>query len=474
MPEDAPAEAPPESAPQPEPEPPLEAPPAPPPEAPPAPPAAAPAPSRGAQFYQRHTKAVWIAGLGLPLLVLVAGLYWRPALFYDHFIWEHLWGSTVADASQTGVAVYHGVRVTDDYTLVAELVYGAILAVSLYGIYAHVIKRYAIKVDSWFVGAIFPFILYGPVTRTLEDTGMFCRGGVTSPCDPSAFAYLFISPFLYAQIAIFVLAFMVAGAQMEKRAWSPNKRLAAMAGLLAVAVVAYAAIWLRARGEFSAMAHPGIVAGSALLGLVVFSYLQRRHARVVDSALLAGGIAFVLPPLWMIARWLSAEGNRWGSTILGSLHTDATPYVLGLPALACLVVFLFGKLGSKVKPELAAYKVPVNLGLVYGHMLDGFASFIAICSNPAGACTGAVVFGLSLPNYGEKHPVSNALLGFGNGWVFPLIKLVLVLAIIWVLDVSYRKDLEKDPNLGGLVRMAILVLGFAPGMRDYLRLAMGT
>jgi uncharacterized membrane protein len=42
------------------------------------------------------------------------------------------------------------------------------------------------------------------------------------------------------------------------------------------------------------------------------------------------------------------------------------------------------------------------------------------------------------------------------------------------LDIEYRKDLDKDRQLGGLVKMAILILGLAPGLRDYIRLALGT
>lgn len=428
-------------------------------------------PSGWGAFYERHKPALWAGGLLLPVLVVAAGVLVRPELFYDRFIWAHLWGSAVADAGQTG-AVHNGIAVTDDYTLIAELVYGAILAVSIYGIYVHVLKRFQVRVDAWFVAAILPFILYGPVTRTLEDTGLFCRAGTS--CDPSAFAYLFISPFLYAQIAAYVLVFIVAGALMDRSSAPSRTKTLAMAGLLGASFGLYGLVWATLGGEFTLLAHPAVVLVSCALGLGLFVALQTRGVGGVNRSLAAGGIAFLLPGLWLIAQWLA--GQPWGPTLLGDgrMHLEATPYILGLPLLAVLAVGAAGRFGRRADERLGAFAMPLNLGLVYGHMLDGFASFIAICSNPAGFCKGATVFGLTLPSYGEKHPVSNLMLGSLDGWLFPIVKLALVVGIIWALDVMYRKDLEKEPQLGGLVKMAILVLGLAPGLRDYLRLAMGT
>jgi uncharacterized membrane protein len=431
------------------------------------------APSDWRAFYAQHATALWAVGLGLPVLVVAVGLLVRPDLVYDQFIWKHLWGSAVADAGQTGRASYHGIAVTDDYTLVAEAVYGAILAVSLYGIYRHVIQRFDVRFDARLVGAMVPFILFGPVTRALEDASAFC--GAPTPdggCAPSALTYLFISPFLYAQIAAYVLLFLVLGAIMDRSTAPRRVQRLAFGGVLGAAAAAYALLWQLTAGEFHALAHPLVVLGAMVAGMGIYLLLERRAMAGPVRCLAGGGVAFLLPGVWLVGTWLT--GHEWGPTIAGRLYLDASAYVLGLPLLCVLLVFALGKLGPRFDPRLAAYAVALNLGLLYGHMLDGFASFIAICSNPRGACSGASVFGLDLPSYGEKHPVSNALLGLGNGWVFPAIKLVLVLVIIWVLDVEYRKDLEKEPNLAGLVKMAILVLGLAPGLRDYLRLAMGT
>ncbi|MCA1813018.1 MAG: DUF63 family protein [Halobacteriales archaeon] len=420
----------------------------------------------------RRALAFVLLGLALPLAIVALGVFVRPDVFYDHFLWEHLWGSAVADAGQTGRATWHGISVTDDYTLVAEAVYGILLAVALYGIYRHVIQRFGVKVDAWFIGSIVPFILFGPVTRTLEDASAFCmRGTVGFGCTPTPFSYLFISPFLYAQIAVYVLVFMVLGALMDRSTAARRVKLATFAGVLGAAAGMYGLVWSQMGDQFTALAHPAVVLGSCVLGVGVYWLMDKRGLPGPQRCIAGGGIAFLLPGLWLIGTWLA--GHPWADLINGRLYTEATPYVLGLPLLTVVVVYAAGRIAQRGNPDLAAYTVPVNLGMLYGHMLDGFASFIAICSD-GGSCTGARFLGLDLPSYGEKHPVSNLLLGLGNGWAFPVIKLGLVLMIIYVLDVEYRKDLQREPNLSGLVKLAIIVLGLAPGLRDYLRLAMGT
>jgi uncharacterized membrane protein len=423
-------------------------------------------------YYEANKAKVWAVGLALPVAIVAVGLVVAPTLFWDQFLWAHVWGSAVADATQRGVATHNGITVTEDYTLGSYAIYGPIMAVALYGIYAHVIQRHGVRVDAGFVAAILPFILYGPVGRTLEDTSMFCRNAAGAGCDPSVFSYLFISPFLYGQIAVAALLFILLGVHLDRSTAPLRTKTTLVGGVLLAGVALYGLVWATMASDFRVLAHPGVVLLGAALGLGVFHLLQQRGHNGVNSSLAAGGLFFVLPGLSLIALWLS--GQPWGNTILGRFHLDAAPWVLGIPLLAVVLVYAMGRLGGAKDARLLAYTLPINLGLVYGHMLDAFASFIAICSNPQGFCQGAVAFGLSLPAYGEKHPVSNAILGSLDGWGFPLVKFALVIGIVWVLDVEYRKDLEREPNLGGLVKMAILVLGFGPGMRDLLRLVMGT
>ena len=104
-------------------------------------------------------------------LIIMALVVLMPSIFYDQWIWKHYWGPVVADAAG-GVAYHNGVQADEGYTIIAELTYGIILIIALFGIYK-LIKRLDIKVNWRFALALMPYILYGPVSRVLEDAEFF-------------------------------------------------------------------------------------------------------------------------------------------------------------------------------------------------------------------------------------------------------------------------------------------------------------
>ncbi|HEX2022833.1 MAG TPA: DUF63 family protein [Candidatus Thermoplasmatota archaeon] len=142
----------------------------------------------------------------------------------------------------------------------------------------------------------------------------------------------------------------------------------------------------------------------------------------------------------------------------------------GAGGLALLLAAAFLHVGhdaARRPGTLLVFAAGMNVALVFGHVLDGVATWVAL--------EGTELFGL--PTYSEKHPFSDFLLRLGAGpfagLAFPIVKLVMVLVVAWVLDRSAREEGADDRNLVGLVKMAIFVLGFAPGLRDLLRLSMG-
>jgi len=57
-----------------------------------------------------------------------------PEVIYDNFIWRYFIGPVVADAVGHPVS-YHGVEAVAGYTLLSEIIYGAILLVMFYLLY---------------------------------------------------------------------------------------------------------------------------------------------------------------------------------------------------------------------------------------------------------------------------------------------------------------------------------------------------
>jgi uncharacterized membrane protein len=100
--------------------------------------------------------------------------------------------------------------------------------------------------------------------------------------------------------------------------------------------------------------------------------------------------------------------------------------------------------------------------MIIGHLLDGFVSYISIYDP----------FKMGIPSYVEKHPASDVIMQI---WppLFPIIKFLLIVFVIYVFDVLYKEDLKNYKQIIILLKIGIFVLGFAPGLRDLLRVAMG-
>ena len=112
--------------------------------------------------------------------------------------------------------------------------------------------------------------------------------------------------------------------------------------------------------------------------------------------------------------------------------------------------------------NIAVYKNPLNLSIIAGHMIDGITSYVSIYDP----------LKMGLPIYLEKHPASDTLMQI---WppLFPIVKFVLIIAVIYVFDVLYKEELKNYQTFSNLLKIGILILGLSPGLRDLLRVTMG-
>jgi len=340
----------------------------------------------------RKNKTVFLAYIILfVIFVVIAGVLLFPSVFYDQWIWKYYWGPVVADAanSPSGVAYHNGVEASEGYTLVSEITYGIILVIALFFIYK-LLKKLNITVDWRFALSLMPYIIFGPVTRVLEDTGYFSE----------PFVYWFISPLLYFQIAAYALSFLVLGYYIEKKFQKPRI--------------------------------------------------------TVNFVLFIGGFVLLIPPLILIINWVI--GDRWGFTT--GARADVFLIVVGIVCLIVSLVYLFTFIFKNSK-NIIVYRNPLNLAMIAGHLIDGLTSYISI-KDP---------FNMGLM-YAEKHPASNFLLDIW-GPLFPIVKFVLIILVIYVFDILYKEELKNNLRLVNLLKIVILILGFSPGLRDLLRVTMG-
>ena len=375
--------------------------------------------------------------------IIIGGLVVVPEVFYDQWIWKYYWGPIVADAG--GSPVHNGVYVQEGYTLVSEVTYGGILIVALFGIYK-LLKWMRVALDWPFFMALMPYILYGPVSRVLEDASYFNEPLI----------YWFISPLIYVQIAVFALGFVVVGF-LSLRKQQQNTGLFAMIGVLVVMFLVYLGVW-GGVGEYGAyIVHPGVML-VLFIGAIIPSVVQwYRKKLTINSMVFSGGLLLLLPTLYLTARWIA--GYQWDAT--NGVRFDVFLLIMVLVVGITGIVFLIGYRWRE-NPKVAVFKHPLNLAMIVGHMVDGLTSYVSIYDP----------FRMGIPSYVEKHPASDFLMQM---WppLFPMVKFVLIVFIIYVFDVLYREDLKQYGWLKNLLKIGIIILGFSPGVRDLLRVTMG-
>ena len=343
------------------------------------------------EIYRRNPTAFYLYILLGIIVIIMVGVVLLPSIFYDQWIWKYYWGPVVADSYNypEGIAIHNGIQASEGYTIVSEITYGIILVIALYAIYK-LLKRLKITVDWRFALALMPYILFGPISRVLEDTGYF----------DEPVAYWFISPLIYLQIAVYALFFLMLGYYLERK--------------------------------------------------------YKKPGLTVNTVVFLGGLIFLIPSLYLIARWIL--GNQW--RINTGVRFDIFLLVIALVFLIVGLVYLVAYIYRK-KEKFAVYKTPLNLAMLSGHLIDGLTSYISI-KDP---------FSMGL-HYAEKHPASNVLLEIW-GPLFPIVKFVLIVVVIYVFDVLYKEELKNHSTLVNLLKIGILILGFSPGLRDLLRVTMG-
>jgi uncharacterized membrane protein len=385
------------------------------------------------------------AFLGVLATISIGYLFW-PTLIYNQWIWKYYWGPVVADA--TGhAASYHGVVAVEGYTLISEFTYGVVLICALYGIYK-LLKKLEIQIDWSFCLALIPYILFGPVTRVLEDTNYF----------EAPVVYWFISPLIYFQTAFYVILFLLLGYYLQKKTFSPRKKFILLLFVFLLIDIAYTILWFSGVSYGRSLIEPWFLYGLSVVGFLPILYcFIKRQTITINIVVFSGGLLLVLPCFFLIGRWIS--GDQWNSSY--GTFVNVLVLVMGLVGLVTGLVYLTAYHYRK-NESLAVYTKPLNLSMLAGHLIDGLTSYISIYDP----------FLMGLPSYIEKHPASNSLMEL---WppLFPVVKFLLIILVIYVFDVLYKKELVKYQRLVNLLKIGIFILGVSPGLRDLLRVTMG-
>jgi uncharacterized membrane protein len=167
--------------------------------------------------------------------------------------------------------------------------------------------------------------------------------------------------------------------------------------------------------------------------------------------------------IFLIALWPSIEA--WKEAYLEAHNlVDVTTeplagaLALGISLGVTIAMLFLARLFKARYSNAAIFRAPTNALIIFSQMLDAAATFV----------------GVDFYGYGEKHPVPRFFFeSFGTSAVFIPLKLALAIVIVYVIDISFKEDLKDHPNLKGLIKIIIIVLGLAPGTRDMVRMVMG-
>lgn len=182
-----------------------------------------------------------------------------------------------------------------------------------------------------------------------------------------------------------------------------------------------------------------LIFGVTLLSLV-FSLFLEKHGKIRDPFILYGSI-----------------GTIWIFLNLALLFSTAAPdqpamgvIILGLGTFLALSVYI---ISYRLNFSLLTNRL--NISILGSHLLDASSTFV----------------GMDLLGYYEKHVVPTFLINLtGTASIMYPLKLGIFIPALYLLDNHLS---HEDTRLKNLMKLAILVLGLAPAIRNTLRIILG-
>ncbi|MBN1390952.1 MAG: DUF63 family protein [Candidatus Thermoplasmatota archaeon] len=380
------------------------------------------------------------------VLIVALGCLLFPELFWDRFIWRYYWGPIVADAGGDAGDI------TSSYNLFDTLTYGLILAASAYYIHRS-FHKLNLRIGTGFFLAMSPIIVIGPAARVLEDMELFRE----------PLQYLFISPLIYIFLGLSTLCTVLLAWSMEhkgRRGEVASEIFLFTPGLIvSLTVSAFPSLF-----SGTVPVYPFLLITLLVVGL---KHLIRdnRYETTVGlfwlQVLLFVGYLYLLWTLkgdWYEGYAASRGGVEPDLQLLGGAGA------IGLVLISTLMVTASLRAAGKWKEGFRRLINPVNLMIIGGHMTDASATFI----------------GIDFHHYTEKHVVPSWFIENLSSMGFPYpglimypLKLIFLIPALYLIDISMEKGSDESPYLVALVKLTILVLGVAPGVRDLIRISLG-
>jgi uncharacterized membrane protein len=179
-----------------------------------------------------------------------------------------------------------------------------------------------------------------------------------------------------------------------------------------------------------------IVAGLAILSIVIGLFIQKK------KNFHYGYTVFIIGFIIAIANLVN----------INYLNLIAISQVIIVWGVFSLVFIIIGKFWQLF--DISSFYGKINLSIISAHFFDASSTFIAV----------------DYYGYFEQHVLPNSIYNLSGTAItmFPL-KIIVICAGLYLID----KYID-DELIAGTLKLAIFILGLAPGLRNFLSLAMGT
>lgn len=404
------------------------------------------------------------------IFIVISGLIFAPDLFWDDFVKIYIWDPIVKDAGSSGDAGYSGVNT-------AVYILGMVSAVIVLQAF---FRKWQIPTDDKMVWALIAWVILAPVLRVMEDADFFGEG----------IDVLFISPLIHLHLAGWLVLSAVIGHINRKNELS-------MLATLIVAYILFTSLLILPNASLHEAGDNwilfGTIAGAVTIAVVI---LNTWDWNAISRSMFAFASGLIVMGL---GHWAQLASTPWaqGNDTMPKDHDIVIPLlvVVGIPLVITYYVWKIGEEDLR-QLRLTGYEVgvipdgmtvdewesedrsahpvemlspkgilatPLVAGMLFGQLCDGLATMV----------------GIDWYGYSEKHPVSDAVIQFGNGfdilgegaWLFFIVKAIIVGLIVWMFT-EMRVE-SRQQHLRVLIVLGVMIVGMAPGLRDIGRLILG-
>lgn len=211
-------------------------------------------------------------------------------------------------------------------------------------------------------------------------------------------------------------------------------------------------------GKFVLSTIPYVLLGSSARVVEDAGFLKPPISYAFMSPFIFFLIFFLAFPTLLIAKRFAKENYHAPYSAVG-LIAAIIPLFLLFTNLKVInpLVLPYGFLMATVVSAAFYLALPrtrnlLSLAVMFSHMLDGFVTFI----------------GIQYHGYVEIHVLPSMIVEKIGAFALPIVKFAVISGILYFVDSSREKD-----DLKNFIKLALLVFGLAPALRNGLRITFG-